>query len=297
MGKIIVAAVTSPQAALDSFDYSEIEGSVAAFLRGQAARLRRLIGKSLIQIGRDLLGAKRYLSHGAFMKWVESEVGIPARTAQGYMRIAQWVEGKSTAVAQLSPSLLYLLSAETTPPTLVAEVLSATEAGQSVSISYVRERIRAHRSDPSSVTSTPHVRQDTQRDRLRPVAREPVGRSHDTADELVEVACILCRALSAEERRRVHDVLTNPNMLYDENLAKRFALAFELSRGSENKLGLQAGGHHGLGLPKKKNDMDLLGPNKMNSDKKTLLDDGTRLNPPYFSKPDAKRAPTRQKSS
>src|SRR5436305_1571476 len=78
-----------------SFDYSSLPPSVARFLRGQADRIRQHCASSIIQIGKALLEAKHHLSHGAFLPWVECEVGIPARTAQVYMRSANWAAGKS----------------------------------------------------------------------------------------------------------------------------------------------------------------------------------------------------------
>src|SRR4030081_764009 len=80
------------------FDYSLVAASLARFLRGQAERIRRQCASSILQIGRALLEAKRHLSHGAFIQWIESEVCIPARTAQAYMRVASWSVGKGAAV-------------------------------------------------------------------------------------------------------------------------------------------------------------------------------------------------------
>jgi hypothetical protein len=62
--------------------YFLVSPSVANFLRGQADRIRQYTRKSIIQIGKDLVAAKRYLSHGAFLRWVESEVGIPVRRVE-----------------------------------------------------------------------------------------------------------------------------------------------------------------------------------------------------------------------
>src|SRR5262249_7339757 len=77
------------------FDYNSVSSPVASFLKGQAERIRRQYVGSIIQIGRALLSAKSHLSHGEFLCWVEGEVCIPARTAQAYMRVAQWSEDKS----------------------------------------------------------------------------------------------------------------------------------------------------------------------------------------------------------
>jgi hypothetical protein len=93
-------------------------------LKGQAHRSRRGYSGSIVQIGKALLQAKHYLSHGLFVRWVEDEVGLPARTAQAYMQVAQWLQAKSVAVALLPPSVLYLLSAPSAPEALVADIIS-----------------------------------------------------------------------------------------------------------------------------------------------------------------------------
>jgi len=82
-----------------AFDYKSIEPSVARFLRGQAERIRRQGATTVLHIGSALVEAKRYLSHGNFLIWVESEVGITARTAQLYMRAALWSKKKGKAVS------------------------------------------------------------------------------------------------------------------------------------------------------------------------------------------------------
>lgn len=216
---------------IQPFNYNEVELSVANFLQGQADRLRRYIGKSFIQIGRDLIGAKRYLSHGAFIHWVESEVGIPARTAQGYMKIALWAEGKSANVALLPPSLLYILSAQTTPQEIVNNVLAIVESGKTVSVSAVRQQLRALRTSPekqedgslllSPAASSAYVDYSEQNIPTNSVS----AASHD--DDLVEVIEILSRCLSLHEYERVRTIMTSQHLLRDTNLAERILKAFE----------------------------------------------------------------------
>src|SRR5947209_2206835 len=64
------------------FDYESVPLSVAKFLRGQADPIRRQCATSVIQVGKALLEAKRHLSHGGFVRWVECEVCISVRTAR-----------------------------------------------------------------------------------------------------------------------------------------------------------------------------------------------------------------------
>lgn len=124
------------------FSYEAIDRHVANFLKGQADRIRHQCVTSIIQIGKALLEAKRHLSHGVFLSWVEDEVRMPVRTAQTYMRVATWAEEKGATVAHLSPTVLYLLSAPSTPPELTTEVLAKAEAGELVAPATVRQKAK-----------------------------------------------------------------------------------------------------------------------------------------------------------
>ena len=81
------------------FNYDSVSPTVAKFLKGQANRILRTSSSAVIQVGKDLIAAKHYLPHGSFLVWVENEVGMRTRTAQAYMRVAQWASGKSATVA------------------------------------------------------------------------------------------------------------------------------------------------------------------------------------------------------
>lgn len=49
---------------------------------GASRANRHEVGVSVIRIGRALIGAKHYLSHGAFLHWLSSEIGIPVQDAE-----------------------------------------------------------------------------------------------------------------------------------------------------------------------------------------------------------------------
>ena len=141
------------------FDYDAVPSSAANFLKGQADRIRKQCVTSIIQIGKALNESKRHLSHGAFLKWVEWEVCLPARTAQAYMRIANWAADKSAAVAHLSPSMLYVLSASSTPNDYVVEILSRAESGETIAPSAVRNELKALRKNGQQGSGTRAVAQ------------------------------------------------------------------------------------------------------------------------------------------
>jgi hypothetical protein len=126
----MIAALTVVPVA---FDYSVIDADLASNLRRQATRIRTRIGKAtqdLIDIGRDLLAAKKHLiDHGDFIKWVEAEVGIARRTAQAYMAIAKLADDKGAAVALLPPTTVHRLASKSAPPEVVSEVVAKAQSG------------------------------------------------------------------------------------------------------------------------------------------------------------------------
>jgi Protein of unknown function (DUF3102) len=116
-----------------AFDYSAIDADLAANLRRQATRIRTRIGKAtqdLIDIGRDLLAAKKHLiDHGDFVKWVETEVGIARRTAQAYMAIAKLADDKGAVIALLPPTTVHRLASKSAPPEVVSKVVAKAQSG------------------------------------------------------------------------------------------------------------------------------------------------------------------------
>jgi Protein of unknown function (DUF3102) len=128
-----------------TFDYSEIDADLASNLRRQADRIRTRIGKAtqdLIDIGRDLLAAKKHLvDHGDFVKWVEAEVGIARRTAQAYMAIAKLADDKGAAIALLPPTTVHRLASKSAPPEVVSEVVAKAQSGDVLPDRMVSEMI------------------------------------------------------------------------------------------------------------------------------------------------------------
>ena len=198
------------------FDYDCLSSSVAKFLKGQADRIKRQCVTSIIQIGRALLEAKRHLSHGEFVHWVESEAGIPARTAQAYMRVASWASTKGATVARLAPSTLYLLSASSTPKEFVSDVLGRIQAGESIPPSVLRRQLVALRKTGQHVEEA-----------LMPessgITETAPGWS---AMAITELVGILMRGLSESDFARVRCIATDEAVLSDPSLPKNLERAF-----------------------------------------------------------------------
>jgi hypothetical protein len=210
-------------AGVSEFDYASLPTSVAKFLKGQATRIRQYAGKSIIQIGKDLAAAKHYLSHGQFVRWAEKEVGIPARTAQGYMRAAQWAAGKSAAVAHLPPSLLYVLSTSSTPEELVEDILRKAEVGEEIVLSRVRADLKAWRDAKRRGRVNGHVADHS--------AVHDVNQTQTALNgeaPLMEVVDILVRALSKSDFMRIQEIMTSSEVLQQPSLGQSIKIAFSV---------------------------------------------------------------------
>jgi hypothetical protein len=210
------------------FDYSTVSSSVAQFLRGQAERIRRQAGASIIHLGKALIAAKHYLSHGAFLKWLDSEVGIPARTAQDYMQVAQWADGKSASVALLPPSILYVISTPSVPETFVEEVLQRIENGERVEPRHLRAELKAMRNNRRNERNDQDHDVDNQA-----LSNERASISTMGADGLVfEAVTIIARGLSDADFARVKEIMTSDAVRGNPKLVDEIALAFRIIEGA-----------------------------------------------------------------
>jgi hypothetical protein len=200
------------------FDYGSVSSSVANFLKMQADKIQRTAAKSIIDIGKDLVAAKHYLSHGQFLGWIEAEVGIPARTAQAYMQVAQWISGKSARVAHLPPSVLYVLSAPRTPQDVISDILKEVDAGKHIELSAIRGKLRALRQDR---------RQEGREANVAEHVQQAGGEAQvDARTHLVELINILARGLSSTDFTRVREIMTSQRVLDDPELARDICRAF-----------------------------------------------------------------------
>ena len=123
------------------FDYGHVGDNLAVDLRACARRIRDRMVASVIETGRDLLGVKDQLDHGQFIAWVEAECALSPRTAQRMMAAAEWAEGKNDTVSHLPPTVIYALSAPSTPVEIHNAILARIEAGERVDPDAVKTEI------------------------------------------------------------------------------------------------------------------------------------------------------------
>jgi hypothetical protein len=115
------------------FDYAALPVASATSLREQAARIRELVKTAtgaIIDVGLRLQAVKDLkLDHGQFGDWVEAECGFTLRSAERYMRAAEFARGKNHTVSILPAKTLYLISSKSAAPEVVEEVLARAATG------------------------------------------------------------------------------------------------------------------------------------------------------------------------
>src|ERR1043165_4195669 len=84
---------TDTAQSVSRFDYAGLAANVAVDLQERAKRIRHRKRSPFIDVGHELLEAKRHdLEHGKFITWIETECGLNKRSAQRMMQAAAWVQ-------------------------------------------------------------------------------------------------------------------------------------------------------------------------------------------------------------
>ena len=182
-----------PMSVVENFDYLVLPPDTAEQLRKQAARIRGNITVSVIEIGRELLKAKELLDHGQFIAWVESEVGIMARSAQRYIGAAELCN-KNDTVSLLPPTTIYLLAAKSTPKEVVNEVIAKAAAGEILPRHVVSEKIDKAKRDSET------KRKQDQRNKRRTKAWQAKQAKREADREAERIARERMRQHECEER-------------------------------------------------------------------------------------------------
>jgi len=192
------------------FDYS--------FLAPQAAEVRGLESKStlnMIKVGDLLHFAKdQLLGHGRFTGWIESEFPFSVRTAQRYLAIAQLAKGKSDTVSLLPPATVRMLAKKSTPPEIVAEVISQADVANILSESAVEamlSEVRETKRDAKRKAEAAARREKTKRVKTKRAAEKEIWRAEQEQRRLeaqAQAQSILDR-FSPEDARFLADRLTD----------------------------------------------------------------------------------------
>jgi hypothetical protein len=104
----------APSSVIVGFNYGNLPEAAAEDLRATAKRIRRLQQRSvsnLIEIGKELIGAKARLKHGQFYPWLMAEFGMSVRSAQRFMAVAERLDGKCDESSYLPAETAFALAA------------------------------------------------------------------------------------------------------------------------------------------------------------------------------------------
>ncbi len=127
------------------FTYSDLPAPVVAELQAVTSRIKDRLTRQvrdIIEIGRDLIEVKAKLQHGQFESWLAQEFDLTDRTAQNYMRAAEYMADKSETVSFLTPASIYLLSAPSAPEGVYEKVVERLEKGLRAEPGYIRHVIQ-----------------------------------------------------------------------------------------------------------------------------------------------------------
>lgn len=103
--------------------------------------LIRRTAEDLVRLGHELIGVKDYLPHGEFTNWLQTEFDMHPRTARRMMAVAERLGHKMDTLSVLAPSVLYELSADSTPHDVVEKVEAAIVNGAPPSTREVRNMV------------------------------------------------------------------------------------------------------------------------------------------------------------
>lgn len=109
--------------------------------RIKAAHKRHL--EAVYEIGADLLRAKDLLGHGNFLAWLQAEFRWSDRTANNYMSIARFFQGKSANFADLDVGTAAALASRSTPAEIRNEFLGRADAGEIITRDEIKQRLAA----------------------------------------------------------------------------------------------------------------------------------------------------------
>ncbi|MBF0459106.1 MAG: DUF3102 domain-containing protein [Nitrospirae bacterium] len=94
--------------------------------------------EGIVATGGELLKAKERLGHGRFLSWVKVKFEMSNQSALRCMQVYERFGDKNNNLLNLGTSVLYLLSERSTPDEVVNEVLTRTEAGETLTVEQVR---------------------------------------------------------------------------------------------------------------------------------------------------------------
>lgn len=144
-----------------AFDYTSLDQQTADFVLQETEKIKTLMRQTvegIIETGERLHKVKQRLKHGEFMTWVENEIKCHYSTALHFMRVWQTFGEQKEQIADvgINVSVLYLLSAPSTPEEFRTKIVRLAQAGNSISFSEVK-RLKKEYIQQKSEGSSPQL--------------------------------------------------------------------------------------------------------------------------------------------
>jgi N6-adenosine-specific RNA methylase IME4 len=129
-------------------------------------------GVATIRIGGRLRKAKRQLRHGQWGAWLSRNFDWSERSARRFMDAHKRFGNKPDTVSDLPPRVLFVLAAPSTPDETVDRVLNRKQAGEKITIAYIKQEnaaqstqgvIMRHGSEKAGLRARRGLRKDAHR--------------------------------------------------------------------------------------------------------------------------------------
>lgn len=165
-------------------------------LPDRAQRIRDLVGVArscIIEIGRELIEAKKQVAHGEWLPWLDTEFGWKERTAENYMLVAR----KFASVADFSgltidATALYALSAPDVPQAARDEAIAQAEDGE-----------RITRADAEEMINAAVAEERAQFEAIVADLQAAAGEAEDAADDPPDIPTLVEQLCQATGRKKL----------------------------------------------------------------------------------------------
>jgi hypothetical protein len=140
-------AILSEEVPPRAFDYDALPVNDREYVRHLACTIRSAVKTTvdcIQRVGESLACVKKRIGHGHLSGFVEVECGFSLRTAENYIRAAEFISRNAT-VAILPAAAIYKLSARSTPREIVSQVVDRIKSGNPPTPSEIDVALSHHR--------------------------------------------------------------------------------------------------------------------------------------------------------
>ena len=178
----------------------------------RAQRIRDLVGTArlcIIEIGRELIAAKKMVAHGGWLPWIDREFGWSEPTAQRYMQVArafQIPQREGFERLTIDATALYALSAPDVPQEARDEAVERAEDGDHVTLAQadalIAEALQAERAKFEAIVADLQAAAEADPDAAPDVPMlveqlcQATGRKKLKPAQFQHLACILGTAIT-----------------------------------------------------------------------------------------------------